>query len=79
VYGLSRLRRRPLERPRSASRPLPGLGRMVSPVTVWAILRKARFDPAPERTDPTWAQFLKAQASGILACDFFQVKTIADD
>jgi putative transposase len=52
---------------------------MVSPATVWAILRKARFDPAPQCTGPTWAQFLKAQASGILACDFFQVKTIADD
>jgi hypothetical protein len=48
----------------------------VSPATVWAILKKAGFDPAPRRSDPTWAQFLKAQASGILACDFFSVETI---
>jgi hypothetical protein len=48
----------------------------VSPATVWAILKKADFDPAPRRSDPTWAQFLKAQASGILACDFFSVETV---
>jgi putative transposase len=51
-------------------------GRKVSPATVWAILKKAGFDPAPQRDDLTWAQFLKAQASGILACDFFSVETI---
>jgi transposase InsO family protein len=55
---------------------IAGLGRKVSPATVWAILKKAGFDPAPQRSDPTWAQFLKAQASGILACDFFTVETI---
>ncbi|MFC5828448.1 integrase core domain-containing protein [Nonomuraea insulae] len=53
-----------------------GLGRKVSPATVWAILKKAGFDPAPRRGGPTWAQFLKAQASGILACDFFTVETV---
>ncbi|WP_460356303.1 integrase core domain-containing protein [Actinoallomurus acanthiterrae] len=53
------------------------LGRKVSPATVWAILKKAGFDPAPRRGDLTWTQFLKAQASGILACDFFSVETIA--
>jgi putative transposase len=36
-------------------------------------LKKAGFDPAPRRGDLTWAQFLKAQASGILTCDFFIV------
>ena len=55
---------------------IAGLGRKVSPATVWAILKKAGFDPAPRRGDLTWAQFLKAQASGILACDFFSVETI---
>jgi putative transposase len=55
---------------------IEGLGRKVSPATVWAILKKAGFDPAPRRSDLTWAQFLKAQASGILACDFFSVETI---
>jgi transposase InsO family protein len=55
---------------------IAGLGRKVSPATVWAILKKAGFDPAPRRGDLTWDQFLKAQASGILACDFFSVETI---
>jgi putative transposase len=53
------------------------LGRRVSPATVWAILKKTGIDPAPRRGDPTWAEFLKAQASGILAADFFHVETIA--
>jgi transposase InsO family protein len=39
-------------------------------------LKKAGFDPAPQRGDLTWTQFLKSQASGILACDFFSVETI---
>jgi hypothetical protein len=56
---------------------IAGLGRKVSPATVWAFLKKAGFDPAPQRDGLTWAQFLKAQASGILACDFFNVETIA--
>jgi putative transposase len=55
---------------------IAGLGRKVSPATVWAILKKAGFDPAPQRGDLTWGQFLKAQTSGILACDFFSVETI---
>ncbi|MCO6007023.1 helix-turn-helix domain-containing protein [Actinoallomurus purpureus] len=55
---------------------IAGLGRKISPATVWAILKKAGFDPAPQRGDLTWAQFLKAQTSGILACDFFSVETI---
>jgi len=55
---------------------IAGLDRKVAPATVWAISKKAAFDPAPRRGDPTWAQFLKTQASGILACDFFSVETI---
>jgi putative transposase len=51
-------------------------GPEVSPATVWAILKKAGFDPATQRGDLAWRQFLKAQASGILACDFFSVETI---
>ncbi|WP_219911950.1 integrase core domain-containing protein [Nonomuraea fuscirosea] len=43
---------------------------------MWAILKRAGVDPAPRRSGPTWAQFLKAQASGILACDFFSVETV---
>jgi putative transposase len=34
------------------------------------------LDPAPRRAGPTWSQFLRSQAAGILACDFFTVETI---
>src|SRR5664280_2673932 len=34
------------------------------------------LDPAPRRSSPTWQQFLKAQAEGIVACDLFHVETI---
>lgn len=52
-----------------------GVGRSIGPATVWRILHKAGIDPAPRRSGPSWAQFLRAQASGILACDFFQCAT----
>jgi hypothetical protein len=39
----------------------------IAPSTVWEILRAAGIDPAPCRTGPTWQQFLRAQAAGILA------------
>jgi putative transposase len=39
--------------------------------TVWKILKKARTDPAPRRTGPSWSQFLRSQAEAILACGFF--------
>jgi putative transposase len=43
---------------------------------VWSILKKAGIDPAPRRSGPAWGQFLRSQAEGILACDFFTVETI---
>jgi putative transposase len=55
---------------------LAGLGRPVGASTVWAILKGAGLDPAPRRTGPTWAQFLRAQTAGLLACDFFTVTTV---
>jgi putative transposase len=55
---------------------LAGLGRKVAPSTVWAILKKAGIDPAPRRSGPSWNEFLKVQAAGILACDFFHAETI---
>jgi putative transposase len=52
------------------------LGVTVAQSTVWEILRKAGIDPAPRRAGPTWRQFLRAQAAGILAVDFFHVDTV---
>lgn len=43
---------------------------------MWTILRRAGVDPAPIRSAITWRQFLRAQAKGVLAVDFFTVDTV---
>ena len=43
---------------------------------MWKILRTAGIDPAPQRSGPTWRQFLAAQAHAILAVDFAHVDTV---
>jgi hypothetical protein len=43
---------------------------------VWAILKQARIDPAPGRALESWTTFLRSQAAGIVACDFFTVDTV---
>jgi putative transposase len=50
------------------------LGIRVSATAIALLLRRHCIGPAP-RSGPTWSQFLKAQASGIIACDFFTVET----
>jgi putative transposase len=55
---------------------LVGLGYRVAPATVWNILRRARFDPAPRRTGPSWREFCRTQATTMLACDFFTIDTV---
>ena len=44
--------------------------------TVWTILQRAGVAPAPARSALTWRQFLRAQARGVLAVDFFTVDTV---
>lgn len=51
------------------------LGVGISATTIRAILRRAGIDPAPRRSGPTWREFIRAQAKGIVACDFFTVET----
>jgi putative transposase len=55
---------------------LAGLGYQVAASTVWSILKRASIDPAPRRDGPNWRQFLRVQAQGILATDFFCVDTL---
>ena len=52
------------------------LGITVGATTVRTILRRAGLPPAPRRDGPTWTEFLRAQAKGIVAMDFFTVETV---
>src|SRR4030081_2572985 len=53
------------------------LGIKVSGTSVRNILRRNGLGPAPRRGGPSWAEFLRSQAAGVLACDFFTVETVA--
>jgi transposase len=55
---------------------LARLGHKIAYSTVWRILKKAGIDPAPQRSGPTWSEFLSAQAHWIIACDLLHVDTV---
>ncbi len=55
---------------------LKKLGVTVSKGSVANVLKYHDLPPAPRREGPTWAEFLRAQAKGILATDFFSVDTV---
>ena len=68
------------ENPRWGHRRICGelgkLGFRVSPTSIRRVLARARLEPAPRRSGPSWREFLRSQAASIIACDFFTVETI---
>jgi hypothetical protein len=51
------------------------LGIRVGATMIRSLLRRSGLGPAPRRGGPSWGEFLRAQAQGMLACDFFTVET----
>lgn len=51
------------------------LGIRVGATTIRSLLRRSGLGPAPRRSGPSWSEFLRAQAQGVVACDFFTVET----
>jgi putative transposase len=54
---------------------LAKLGITASATAIRALVRRNGFGPAPRRAGPTWSEFLRSQARGVLATDFFTVET----
>jgi putative transposase len=49
---------------------------LVSGTTIRTVLLGNGLRPAPRRASISWRAFLRAQASGIVAADFFTVETV---
>ena len=54
---------------------LRGLGIKVRAAAIRSLLRKPGPQARPRRDGPSWSEFLRAQAEGAMACDFFSVET----
>ena len=52
------------------------LGVRLSASSIRRVLGAHGIDPAPRRAQTSWRSFLRQQAAGIVACDFFTVDTI---
>ena len=52
------------------------LGVQVSATTIRTTLRRHGLDPTPRPAATSWRAFLRQQAAGIVACDFFTVDTV---
>jgi putative transposase len=55
---------------------LAKLGLRVSATAIRRLLGRHGLEPAPRRGGVSWRVFLRQQAAGILACDFFTVETV---
>ncbi len=68
------------ENPRWGYRRIVGelgkLGLRVSATSVRSLLKRHEVPPAPRRSGPSWRTFVRAQAHGVIACDFFTVDTV---
>ena len=55
---------------------LAQLGITIAASTVWTILKTRWHRPRTRAHSQSWTTFLRSQAAGIVACDFFIVDTV---